>query len=94
MEIKKSDCFWCKAECGVLVKVENNWLIGMEEDPDWFRKVYPSPKGCPRRKAATEYFYHPGRVNFPLKRTGERGENKWERITWDQALDEIAEKLH
>ncbi|MBW1801248.1 MAG: molybdopterin-dependent oxidoreductase, partial [Deltaproteobacteria bacterium] len=33
------------------------------------------------------------RVRFPLKRVGKRGENKWKQVTWDQALDEIAEKL-
>jgi len=49
--------------------------------------------GCPRRAGAHEYIYHPERVRFPLKRVGGRGENKWERITWEQALDEIAEKL-
>ena len=49
--------------------------------------------GCPRRAGAKEFIYHPDRVRFPLKRVGERGGNKWERITWEQALDEIADKL-
>ena len=33
-----------------------------------------------------ETFYHPDRLKYPLKRVGERGENKWERISWDEAL--------
>ena len=37
--------------------------------------------------------YHPDQLMHPLKRIGEPGENRWERISWDQALDEIAEKL-
>lgn len=37
--------------------------------------------------------YSPERLTHPLKRVGERGEGKWEEISWDQALDEIAEKL-
>jgi anaerobic selenocysteine-containing dehydrogenase len=49
--------------------------------------------GCPRRAAAKEYLYHPDRLRFPLKRIGEKGENKWEEISWEQALDEIAAKL-
>jgi anaerobic selenocysteine-containing dehydrogenase/NADPH-dependent glutamate synthase beta subunit-like oxidoreductase len=49
--------------------------------------------GCPRRAGAEEFIYHPDRVRFPLKRIGERGENKWQRITWEQALDEIADQL-
>ncbi|MFQ6062656.1 MAG: molybdopterin-dependent oxidoreductase, partial [Methanosarcinales archaeon] len=40
-----------------------------------------------------EHLYHPDRVNYPLKRIGERGEGKWQRITWDEAMDEIAKKL-
>lgn len=40
-----------------------------------------------------DHIYHPQRLNYPLKRTGERGQGQWQRITWDQALDEVAEKL-
>lgn len=93
VEIKETFCAWCKAECGLLAHVEDAKLLKLEPDPNWFRKVWPPPKGCVRRKAAVEWFYHPMRFKFPLKRRGERGEGKWERIDWDQALDEIAEKL-
>ena len=40
-----------------------------------------------------EYHDHPDRVNYPMKRVGKRGEGKWQQITWDEALDEIAAKL-
>jgi anaerobic selenocysteine-containing dehydrogenase len=40
-----------------------------------------------------EIFTHPDRLKYPMKRAGERGEDKWERITWDEALDTIAKKL-
>jgi anaerobic selenocysteine-containing dehydrogenase len=40
-----------------------------------------------------DHIYHPQRLNYPLKRVGKRGEGKWQRITWEQALDEVAEKL-
>ncbi|MEM3697206.1 MAG: molybdopterin-dependent oxidoreductase [Candidatus Bathyarchaeia archaeon] len=93
IEVKKSICTWCKGECGVLVYVENGRLLKVEPDPNYPVEVYPSNKGCPRLLAAKEWFYHPGRLNYPLKRVGERGEGKWERISWDQALDEIAAKL-
>jgi anaerobic selenocysteine-containing dehydrogenase len=41
-----------------------------------------------------DHVYHPDRINYPLKRKGERGAGQWERLTWDQALDEVAAKLH
>ena len=42
---------------------------------------------------AIKFHYHPKRINHPLKRVGERGEDKWEQISYDQAIKEIAEKL-
>jgi len=93
LEIKKSVCVWCKGECGVLVHVEDGRLVKVEEDPGYARKVWPPTKGCPRHQATKEWFYHPDKVNFPLKRVGDKGEGKWQRIPWEQALDEIAEKL-
>ncbi len=92
-EIKPTVCFWCKAECGLLAHVRDGELLSLEEDPGWPIKCHPPTKGCARRQAAAEYFYHPGRVNYPMKRTGERGEGKWQRIPWPDALDEIAGKL-
>ena len=91
--IKKTHCIWCKGECGVLVYVKDGRLVKVEEDPDFPRKVWPPTKGCVRLKAAAEYFYHPHRLSFPLKRAGEKGEGKWQQISWTQALDEIACRL-
>jgi thiosulfate reductase/polysulfide reductase chain A len=93
VESKPTVCFWCKAECGLLAHVRHGELLYLEEDPEWPIKCHPPAKGCVRRKAAAEYFYHPGRVNYPLKRLGQRGENMWQRISWPDALDEIAGKL-
>jgi len=44
--------------------------------------------------AALERLYHPNRLKYPQKRAGKKGEGKWERISWDEALDTIAEKLN
>ncbi|MFC2017783.1 molybdopterin-dependent oxidoreductase [Chloroflexota bacterium] len=93
VEIKKSVCVWCKGECGVIVHVKDGHLVKVEEDPDWPRKCYPPTTACVRRQAAREWFYNPNKVNFPLKRMGEKGEGKWQQISWEQALDEIAQKL-
>jgi len=59
--------------------------------------VEPAQKGmgtgCPRWKAQIDYVYHPDRLKYPQKRTGKRGEGKFERISWDEALDTIASNL-
>ena len=84
-EIKHSICFWCKPRCRLEVEVEDNRLIKMSTSPI---------KACPRKYCSDlERFYHPDRLNYPLKRVGDRGENKWQKITWDEALDEIAARL-
>jgi anaerobic selenocysteine-containing dehydrogenase len=77
------------------VEVRNGRLVRITED-----KEHPAAellsrviRACPRARMATEWFYHPERLNYPLKRIGERGEGKWQRISWEQALDEIAAKL-
>lgn len=92
-QIKKAVCVWCKGECGVLVHTQEGRLLKLTGDPDWPRKVYPPVDGCSRLKAAVEWFYHPDRLHFPLKRAGEKGENRWQQISWEQAFSEITEKL-
>lgn len=83
-EVKKAMCFFCKPRCIVNVHVNDERLVKL--DP-------PPMRTCTRWKTAGEWFYHPDRLKFPLKRTGEKGEGKWEQISWDQALNEIAAKL-
>ena len=62
------------------------------------RIIYSEPEEldghiCQKGCLAARMPYDPARIQYPMKRVGERGEGKWERISWDQALDEIAEKL-
>jgi len=80
----------CHGTCGVLAHVKNGKLVKIEGDPD-----HPWNQGrvCARCLAMTQYVYHPDRLTKPLKRVGERGEGKWEEISWDEALDLIEEKL-
>lgn len=53
----------------------------------------PLPADCPRAGQSLAYHNHPQRINYALKRVGARGEGKWQRISWNQAMDEIAAKL-
>ncbi|MFC2007845.1 molybdopterin-dependent oxidoreductase [Chloroflexota bacterium] len=81
----------CHQGCGVLLYIDGGKLVKVEGDPD-----FPLNHGrlCPRCQALTEVVYHPDRLKYPLKRAGARGEGKWERITWDEALDTIACKFN
>ncbi|MGE5220846.1 MAG: molybdopterin-dependent oxidoreductase, partial [Omnitrophica WOR_2 bacterium] len=53
----------------------------------------PLLRACPRGRAYLRRQYHPDRLLYPLKRTGRRGERKFERISWDQALDRLAGEM-
>lgn len=52
-----------------------------------------NPRGCQKGSCFSRVMYGAERLKYPLKRAGERGEGKWERITWDQALEEIADSM-
>ena len=74
----------------VLVESHMGRPTKMEGNPD-----HPISQGklCTRGQAAAEITYHPDRVGHPLKRTGARGEGKFEEISWDQALGELVSKF-
>ncbi len=94
-QVKRSVCLWCHSRCRVAVHTNDGKLVKIEEDRTDPRvdQIIPATRGCARLNGAQEYVYHPNRLKFPLKRKGARGENKWERIPWEQALEEIAQKL-
>ena len=95
MEIKKVVCIQCHNACRLAVGVDADRLVSVEPDKEFpgTRSSYSITKGCPRRRNVIEYFYHPARLNYPLKRSGARGENKWQKITWEQAFEEIASRM-
>ncbi len=83
-------CQGCHSECGVLVELQEGKVSRIKPDPH-----HPSSRGyiCVKGINYAHFTYHPDRLKYPLKRAGAKGEGKWERLTWDQALDEIAAKL-
>jgi DMSO reductase family type II enzyme molybdopterin subunit len=52
-----------------------------------------NPMGCQKGASWSQSLYGPDRLLYPLKRVGERGEGRWNRVSWDQALDEIADRM-
>ncbi len=91
-EIKriKTCCRACIANCGVIATVKNGRVIKLEGNPE-----DPMSKGrmCAKGLSGIQALYHPNRNKYPMKRVGKRGENKWQRISWDEAIDTIARKL-
>jgi anaerobic selenocysteine-containing dehydrogenase len=84
-------CALCTAHCATIATVENGRVTKLESDHD-------HPNGgvmCIKGKAAPELVYHPERLNYPLKRTRAKSESDpgWQRVSWDEALDDIARKL-
>lgn len=76
--------------CALLVGVEGNRIVTVKGDPDgYLNRGYTCPKGL----ASPARLTHPNRLAHPLKRTGARGEGKWERITWDEAIQTISHAL-
>lgn len=80
----------CHNACGILVYVKDGKVAKIEGDPE---SPYNKGKLCMRCLNMLEAYYHQDRVKWPLKRVGARGENKWERISWDEAFDIIEEKV-
>lgn len=89
-KIVKSLCQACHCECGVLVHLEDGKVTQIKGDPQ-----HPMNRGatCVKGRAQPQLLYHPDRLKHPMRRAGARGSGKWERISWDTALDEIGEKL-
>ncbi|MCX8205409.1 MAG: molybdopterin-dependent oxidoreductase [Candidatus Nezhaarchaeota archaeon] len=90
VEVRKAACFFCHNNCGVLVYVKEGRVERVVGNPD-----YPTNRGytCERPRFAINWLYHPDQLKHPLERVGERGEGRWRRISWNKALDEVAEKL-
>lgn len=88
--IFKSVCRSCHGGCGALLHVQDGKLIKVEGDPS-----SPLNHGrlCPIGTVTVDLVNHPDRLKHPLRRTGPRGSGQWQRVSWDEALDEIAERV-
>jgi DMSO reductase family type II enzyme molybdopterin subunit len=86
----RSACEWdLYVKDGIVVREEQTATYEASEPgvPDF------NPRGCQKGACYTDVMYGPSRTTVPLKRAGERGSGKWEKISWDQAIDEIAHKM-
>lgn len=85
-----SACWQCVARDGIVGYVEDGRVTHLEGNPKLPRT---NGKLCARGQGGVGQIYDPDRLLFPMKRVGKRGEGKWKRITWDEALDELAGRM-
>ncbi len=86
----KTSCRACIANCGVIATVKNGRVIKLEGNPE---DKMSKGRMCAKGLAGIQALYHPNRNKYPMMRVGERGEGKWKRISWEEAIDIIAHKL-
>ncbi|MFD0697756.1 molybdopterin oxidoreductase family protein [Paenibacillus sp. GCM10027628] len=79
----------CPDQCGLLLHKKDGKIVKIEGDPS-----HPVTQGaiCNKVRNMTARIYDPNRLQYPLKRTGPKGENRFERISWEEAVDTITSK--
>lgn len=89
-EIRKTTCYMCACRCGINVHLKDGKIRYIEGNKD-----HPVNQGvlCAKGSAGIMQHYAPSRLSQPLKRVGERGEGKFEPISWDEALEMAASWL-
>ena len=87
-----SICFNCESACGILAYVDKETLEvrKIEGNP-----VHPGSRGrtCAKGVVTPNQLEDPDRIMYPLRRTGERGEGRWEQVSWNEALDDIGGRI-
>ncbi|MBK6318489.1 MAG: molybdopterin-dependent oxidoreductase [Dehalococcoidia bacterium] len=89
------DCYPGNCPMRVYVRGGQVWR---EEQSGSFQTIEPgvpdfNPMGCQKGASWSQSLYGPDRLLYPLKRVGERGEGRWNRVTWDEALTDIADRM-
>jgi len=80
------------AKDGKVIREEISCTYPEFDDPESKVPDY-NPRGCQKGYQHSRAMYGPDRVLHPMKRAGERGSGKWEKISWDQAFEEIGDKI-
>jgi len=92
-----SACAW-QLNCNYNVYVKDGVALREEQAglyPGFNDPAIPdyNPRGCQKGSCYCHRMYDPTRIKFPMKRVGDRGEGKWQRVSWDQALAEVADAI-
>ncbi len=85
-----TSCWSCVTRCPAMGFVEDGRVVKMESNPDSKRT---EGKMCSKGQAGPNQVYFPDRILYPMRSVGKRGEGKWKRVSWDEALTELAGRL-
>lgn len=90
-------CVNCHGNCAFKILAKDG-IVVREEQLAQYPQIADNipdtnPRGCQKGAIESQAMYESDRIRYPMKRVGERGEGKWQRISWDQATDEIADKV-
>jgi anaerobic selenocysteine-containing dehydrogenase len=88
-EIVLTTCKSCHGGCGVKVTKEDGVIVKIEGNYDSLTKGTMCSKGL----SSLQHIDNPYRIKYPMKQVGKKGEGKWKRISWDEALDTIEAKM-
>ena len=83
-------CLQCPSGCGLRIRSVNHWPVKLEGIKD-----YPINRGhlCPKGQSGLQVLYDPDRIRHPLKRKGKRGGGDWERISWEEGINLVTQRL-
>src|SRR5580704_1992719 len=83
----------CGGRCVVNAHVVDGRIVRISSDARKWRPDLPPLPACARGVGQIERTYHPDRLQYPVRRTGARGSGRYERISWDEALDTVAREM-
>ena len=87
----------CIAACSWNIFVKDD-MVWREEQNTIYQPPNPSvpdmnPRGCQKGSCYSQLMYEPSRIKYPVRRVGERGSGRWQRLEWEEALTQVADKL-
>jgi anaerobic dimethyl sulfoxide reductase subunit A len=83
----------CGGRCVVNAHVRDGRIVHISTDARRWNPTLPPLPACARGVGQIERIYHPDRLKYPMRRAGPRGSGRYRRVSWDEALDEVAREL-
>src|SRR3989338_452130 len=89
---------WYQQACNFNIYVKDGVVVREEQAANYPVQNDPSvpdfnPRGCQKGACYVHRMYDPTRIKYPMKRVGKRGEGKWKRVSWDEALTEVSDAI-